>query len=119
MAIAVSLSDGKVSNREIESIGRILNEPNLLQKRFAQLKNVVNIQNYSNVVNQLVTASIQKSVSQSLKKADIVNIIRQLIVVAASDSIIAKCELETIYQFSKKFNVSKQEIVLLSKQLGF
>lgn len=119
LAIAVALADGKVSKEEMECIGQIISEKERMKKRFKQVKQQVTQNNYAEIASKLVSSSVKRGRSQSLKKKDILNLMRQLIVVAASDSVISKNELQTIHRFGKEFDFTKQDIVLLSKQLGF
>jgi len=54
---------------------------------------------------------------KGIHKKDIVVMLRNLLLVAASDGKIEKTELNTIYTFSKEFGFSKQDLVLLVGQM--
>ena len=52
------------------------------------------------------------------KEAIHFKIIRQLLIVAASDTKVETSELDVIYVFAKEFGVTKQEIGVLIAQMG-
>lgn len=119
MALAVALADGSITEDEVKCIGQIIEKEDLLQERYLLIRERLSENSHKEIVDEIIDESVKSVKSKGLRKADIVNIARQLIIVAASDSVISKEELLTIYQFCKEFDISKQEIVLLTKHLGF
>ncbi len=118
MSVAVALADGQLENDELEAIGKITGgERDLKATRRAVAKQLKG-ESHESLVKRLVTQSVRKTRSQDFVKSDVVKMVRQLIVVASSDGHIQKEELETIFEYSREFDVGKREIAFLAKQMG-
>ena len=70
------------------------------------------------ITNDIVEKALRETKQRTHRNVDIMSILRQLVIVAASDGKVEACELDTIYRFAKPHGVSKQEILLLVERLG-
>ena len=115
LCLAVALSDGYIDQREITAINSIA--PGAKQS-YVKIKQSMEKNAPSKLISQIIQNAVTKIKSQKYVKTDILNIIRHMITVAASDKIVKESELQTIYDFSKNFGFNKQELAIIMYQMG-
>ena len=116
MSIAVMLSDNRIDEKELSLIRTMINKAH---RNFEELTDLYLKKNknlsFTENKNKLIDTAIQIAKKESFGKHLIIPVIRKLIIVAASDGIIEKSELLSIFKFAKEFDLSKQDLVLLIK----
>ena len=118
LGIAVALSDGEISKGEVLAIHHILNVKEDIDATYDKIKGRLARDSAQTIVEAIVNTNVQKiKKMKGIHKKDIVVMLRNLLLVAASDGKIEKTELDTIYTFSKEFGFSKQDLVLLVGQM--
>ncbi len=123
LCIAVALADGRISRAEVTAIGKILRSGTALGLRLQKTYGPIIDETLSpvrvrSITNEIVDRALRETKQRHYRNADIMSILRQLVIVAASDGKIEPCELDTIYRFARPFGVSKQGILLLIERLG-
>jgi len=118
LGVAVALSDGHIDKREFEAIKKIIESETDIESSFNEMINEIKIAGYDTVIKNIIDKSLQETKKKKYLKSDIIHILKHLLIVAASDGIIKKCELETIFNYSKENNVGKQEIIFLINQMN-
>ncbi len=117
LCTAVALADGSIAPEEMEAIATILGrsvDPGL-RKHLAE---TVRHQAADVAVARLADEAAQVSRQRRYGKPQIADILRNALVVAASDGVTERCELEAIFAYAQHFGFSKQDIVALMGQLG-
>lgn len=117
MAVAVILSDEEITPQELKAIGDITVKKFNPQKEFEKIKKKVKELGYKKIINQLITESIVEAKKKSKTKNDLSPLIRQLLLIAASDKI-ELVELETINKFGKEFGFKRLDIILMLSSMG-
>ena len=119
LGIAVALSDGEISKDEVSAIHHLfLNVNEDIDATCDKIKGRLARDSPQSIVETIVNTNVQKiKKMKGIHKKDIVVMLRNLLLVAASDGKIEKTELDTIYTFSKEFGFSKQDLVLLVGQM--
>lgn len=118
LCIAVALSDGHIDPQELEAIQRIIQSSCNVTKKYGEMKGLLTVKEPADIIADILRQAVDQVKNQQYIKTDILNMLRHLITVAASDGIVQKCELDTIHDFSKAFGITKQEIVFIINQLG-
>jgi tellurite resistance protein len=86
----------------------------------AKMTNIKNrYENDPDAVANIIAEAVRHIKSVGLLQSEIHAIIRNALTVAASDGLIEQCELETIYEFASRLDISKPEIHILMVQLGY
>jgi hypothetical protein len=116
MALAVAMSDGYIDEDEIISIGKVItgsaSEQYLnLAKQFKALDSDQILPE----MYKLIEESISISKAENHQQHTLVPIIRLLLVVAASNGIIEKSELDCIYAYAKHFEFTKRDLIIILK----
>lgn len=119
LCIAVASADGKITFDEVGAIRKILGTSAKVEEKYRQMTANLRPASIADMASGIVNKAVLQAEQENYNKGDIVKILRYLLIVAASDGKIENCELDTIYAFAKRFDVSKQEILLLFKQMGF
>lgn len=119
LGLAVILSDNKILPEEINAISKIIGYDNLsnINDYYKKIKNM-NTDNYSKKINNLVQNSINNTIEYDLSKNDIFHIIRNMIIIAASDNEIEKNEIQTILKFSNRFGIDIYDLKMIAKRTG-
>jgi uncharacterized tellurite resistance protein B-like protein len=117
LCIAVALSDGKITQDEIETIKTILEQKDNFDRAiFKKLKK--DKRPIKAIINGIVTKAVEHVKQSGKPRIEVVGMLRKLLIVAASDGNVDKSELDTIYNFASEFDISKQELIFLLQQLG-
>ncbi len=115
LSIAVALADGHIDQKEMLAINSIV--PSARQNLADSIKELGK-KGPVQMVNELIDKAVSKIREQKYVKTDILKIIRHMITVAASDGLVRESELLTIYNFSKNFGFTKQELAIIIYQMG-
>src|SRR6056297_1031561 len=109
----------KIYPEKINAISKIIGYDNLsnINDYYKKIKNM-NTDNYSKKINNLVQNSINNTIEYDLSKNDIFHIIRNMIIIAASDNEIEKNEIQTILKFSKRFGIDIYDLKMIAKRTG-
>lgn len=113
MSIAVVLADGVIDEGEIEYMNKLLKDSSNKFKKYTKVIYEKKDADYSQLINELTNKSISITKEKSFNRNMVVPIVRKLILVSASDGTIRKKELDVIYNFSKDFNISRRDIILI------
>lgn len=118
MAIAVSISDGMISQSEFDMLISFTNKDEELNKNFYMMIDK-NIRTHGNIalIKKLVNDSITEGLKLDVKKPDIIQIIRNLLIIAVSDGNLYQTELNTIAAFASPFGISREEIIFFKNQM--
>jgi predicted metallopeptidase/uncharacterized tellurite resistance protein B-like protein len=118
MAIAVSISDGTISQKEFEMISSFTNTNEELSRSLYMMIDK-NIKSHGNnaLITQLVKDSIAEGFRLEVKKPDIIQIVRNLLIIAVGDGNLCKNEFDTIVAFANPFGISREEIIFLKNQM--
>jgi hypothetical protein len=118
MAIAVSISDGMISQKEFEMISSFTSTNQELSRSFYfVIEKNFNAQGSSQLITKLINDSISEGLRLDVKKPDIIQIIRNLLIIAVGDGSLHQTELNTISAFAGPFGISREEIVFLKNQM--
>jgi len=118
MCLAVALADGRVTASEAAAIRKIVGVCKKTSTPFSNLPTTLSPAGAKAITSRIVASAVTRAKTTNLRKADIVRLVKKMLVVAASDRIIEYAELDVIYDFAKEFGVTKQDIGILVNQLG-
>ncbi|MEA1875384.1 MAG: hypothetical protein U9N86_00835 [Bacteroidota bacterium] len=115
MALAVAMSDGYIDEKEIISLGKVLQDSSKstyinLAKEFKDLDDP---DATLAKMKKLIVESIDVSKKNHHTQQILVPIIRCLLVVAASNGVIEKSELDCIFEYAKNFDFTRRDIVII------
>jgi len=117
LSTAVALADGKITPDEIQAIGKVLDrkvDP-AAQRRVTE---TVRSCKPDLAVGRLVDEAVRLSQQRRYSKPQVLGILKDLLIVAASDGTTERCELEAIFSYARHFGITKQQIVALMGQMG-
>jgi uncharacterized tellurite resistance protein B-like protein len=116
MCLAVILADGKIEENELKAFEQIekmfVRDNNHQIEQYKKLlfeKNADII--FTKTIDKFIRQSINKAKRKKLTKHSLAPLIRIFLLVAASDKMIDKSELDCIYQFAKEFGFSRSDII--------
>jgi len=117
LCTAVALADGSITPEEMTAITTILGRKvdSDLRKCIGE---TVRGQEAKAAVARLVDEAVELSRRRRDTKSQIADILKNALVVAASDGVIERYELEAIHAYAKHFGFSRQDIVALMGQMG-
>jgi len=118
LCMAVALADGIVKREELRAIRSIIQSNIDTERAYESLMGQLKTSSHTKVIQGIVRDSVNTCKLQNYQHNDIIRILRHLLIVAASDTAVQSCELETIYTYAKEFGFTKQMIVALVGQLG-
>ena len=118
MSIAVALADGKISEDELKVINEISQSGFNYKSVLSDIEDQVESKGHKKMIRELVQKSVEGAKSDGWTKNDLIPLIRQLLVVSASDGEVDIRELNTIQKFAKEFGFTRIDIVLTLKGLG-
>jgi uncharacterized tellurite resistance protein B-like protein len=119
MGIAVVVANGQVSNEELSSLGQIINmDWQIIQEKYDGISSRLAKDPIYLVVEDLVGQATDLTKRARLTGGQIRYIIRQLLLIAASDRQIENSELHTIVLYCKNLGISKQEVLLILEQMN-
>jgi len=118
MAIAVSISDGMISQKEFEMISTFTNTNKELGRSLYMMIDK-NIKTHGNnaLIIKLTKDCIAEGFRLDVKKPDIIQIIRNLLIIAVGDGNLCQNEFNTIAAFADPFGISRDEIIFLKNQM--
>jgi|WetSurMetagenome_2_1015567.scaffolds.fasta_scaffold02700_8 hypothetical protein len=118
MAIAVSISDGMISQKEYEMITSFIGTNVELNRTFYNItENSIKDQGNQQLIVNLINECIAEGRKLEIKKPDVILMIRNLLIIAVSDGMLYQPELNTIAAFADPFGISREEIVFLKNQM--
>jgi len=120
MSVAVILANGEIDKKEIKAL-EDLNKMFKSDSQSKEIEDFTNIfkilkeKNFDDTVTELIDKSINtaKEKNKNITKHMFIPILRILLLVAASDGIIEKSELDCIFRFAKEFDFTRSDIVNL------
>ncbi len=118
LCVAVAAADGRISKGEVSGIARILGEPTNVDETYAKIKSRIARASVSSFASDAIRRAVAETERRGCSKADILSVLKSLLVVAGSDGKIETSELDVIYNFAKVFGVSKQDILFLIERGG-
>ena len=113
LSVAVAISDGKFDQKELKAIDRIIGSKNIDEESSMIEYSQLSPEEMAETMNRLINDGVHIALKKQYTKQTIVPIIRRLLVIAASDGIIEKCELDAIYTFAKNFHFSRLELIII------
>lgn len=113
LVFAVAYADGVIDKNEIRTIKSMLGNIDGIEKYEEYLTRPFLSSNFEDVVDKLVLEGIELTRKSNFSKHEIVPIIRNLLIIAASDGEIEKEELQVIYKYATAFDFSRQEIIII------
>jgi hypothetical protein len=118
MAIAVSISDGMISQKEFEMLSSFTSTNQELSRSFyLMIEKNFKAQGSNPLITKLINDSIAEGFRLDIKKPDVIQIIRNLLIIAVGDGSLHQAELNTISAFAGPFGISREEIVFLKNQM--
>lgn len=117
MAVAVALSDKELTEPELNAISELTVEKFNPKQELDSILSNVKKYGHKKVINNLIKESVKEGKKRKKRKNDLSPLMRQLILVAASDGI-EMVELETIDRFGKQFGFSRLDIILMLSSMG-
>jgi tellurite resistance protein len=119
MSVAVALSDGHISNEELRIVGEMSKSTFNYKSMLQDIESSVIVGKHAEMVNKLIDRSVQETKEEGYTKTELIPLIRQLIIIAASDGNIDSEELETIIDYAKEFGFTRMDIIIALSSLGF
>lgn len=116
MSVAVALSDGEISEEEIKAINEMSHSSFNYKNVLNDIEKKVEEIGYKNMITQLIERSVKETREDGYTRNDLIPLIRQLLIVSASDGIDI-AELETIIKFAKHFGFTRMDIVVTLSSL--
>ena len=116
LCLAVAMADGKIDDAELTAVSEIINYE-YDEKNKQELLNEIRANDFNTLISDYLHDAIMYCENAKLRKYEIINIVKQLIIISASDNRIEKSELDVIYAYSKNFGIEKNEIIFLINQL--
>jgi uncharacterized tellurite resistance protein B-like protein len=116
LGMAVALADGQVTDAELQFMNSLCGsaeENRWVQEVIGCLRRMP----ASTLATALVNEAVADARTEELQRMDIVAILRQCIAMAAADSHIDRCELETVFNFAREFGLVKEDIAALVGQM--
>ncbi len=110
------MADGKIDDAELTAVSEIINYE-YDEKNKQELLNEIRANDFNTLISDYLHDAITYCENAELRKYEIINIVKQLIIISASDNRIEKSELDVIYAYSKNFGIEKNEIIFLINQL--
>jgi|TARA_B110000879_G_scaffold148679_1_gene192717 tellurite resistance protein len=117
MCVAVALADGEISTEELKAIGEASKSSFNLEGMLRDIELQVESLGSKKMVNELIRKSIEATIEDGCTKNDLIPLIRDLLIIAASDGVDIT-ELETILKFAKEFGYTREDIILTLSSLG-
>ena len=119
MGIAVIVANGETANEELASLAQIIHlDQKMIQEKFSKVSTGLSKNPVYLVVEDLVAQAINLTKQTRLTAGQIRFVIRQLLLIAASDKKIENSELHTIYLYCKDLGITKQELFLIQEQMN-
>jgi len=118
LCLAVALSDGQVKQQEIAAIVRIIQTREESARLYREISERLRAKGYQTLVREFVQGAIQETRRSRYDGGELRRILRHLLVVAASDGLVQKCELETIFTYAREFGFTKPMIGTLLESMG-
>ena len=118
LCVVVAMADGKITDDEIAAIHKIISPNANEADSYRQIKGKLAAGSVESVIEQMTTDVANQMKELNYLKTDIIKIVRQLLLIAASDTYIGHSELEAIYTFAKQFDITKHQILFLVEQTG-
>ena len=118
LCLAVALADGHITAEEMLSIRKILGNGSLINRRFRGMQAKLDSTKAKAITSEIIASAIKRAKNAKLSKADIVQLVRKMLIVAASNGVVENAELDVIYDFSSKFSITMQDIVILVNKMG-
>jgi uncharacterized tellurite resistance protein B-like protein len=118
MGIAVSVSDGMISQKEFEMITSFTGTNEELNRTFFNIiDNNIKTQGNHALIARLIHECVAEGIRLEIKKPDVIQMIRNLLLIAVSDGMLYQPELNTIAAFADPFGISREEIIFLKNQM--
>ena len=111
MSVAVALSDGKITEKEIFLIDEFSKPIGKYKKVVEDVSNNKAKEYYKEVVVDLTNTAVERSKKLGLRKTEIVPLIRRLLLIAAADGKVEQSELDCILSFAENFGFSRMDII--------
>jgi len=116
MCLAIILADGNIENKELKAFEQIekmfvTDDRHHIDIYKSFIYEGLADSNFNNVMTDLIKESIERAKRKNLTKHSLVSYIRIFLLIAASDEIIDKNELDCIYSFAREFGFSRSDIV--------
>ena len=119
LGIAVIVANGETANEELASLAQIINlDQKMIQEKFSKVSTGLSKNPVYLVVEDLVAQAINLTKQARLTAGQIRFVIRQLLLIAASDKKIENSELHTIFLYCKDLGITKQELFLIQEQMN-
>jgi|TARA_B110000967_G_C18900073_1_gene574109 tellurite resistance protein len=119
MSVAVALSDGEISSEELKAIRKSSKSKFNYRGMLMDIEKQVTLNGSKKMVSELIRKSVKATKQENLTKNDLIPLIRQLIIVAASDGKVDIDELNTIMKYGKEFKFNRQDVIVTLSSLGF
>ena len=118
LCVVVAMSDGKITDNEIAAIHKIISPSANEAQSYRQVKQKLAAGSVESVIEQITTETANQMKELNYLKTDVIKIVKQLLLIAASDTHISPAELDAIHSFAKQFGVTKHQILFLVEQTG-
>jgi uncharacterized tellurite resistance protein B-like protein len=117
LCLAVALADGDIADAEVQAVVKITNETQDAFEIVRTLKNKIKTTGAEALTRELIARAIRSTTRQQLPRRAVVSIVRQAVMVAAADNNVAKVELETVYEYARDFDLTREDIVAILSQI--
>ncbi len=119
LCLAVTLSDGKVDEKELSFLKRELNLPESTASLMATIKrSVQENKGYIHLVQQLLDKSVALTIAKNLDGTQIIGLIKKCLAVAKADGKVVDSEIDCIAYYGAKFGIDRLVIIVLLGQMG-
>lgn len=118
MSIAVALSDQIISHKEYEIIRNfVVADEQLGRKLYEVLEHDLKVTDRNTLIKRMIDESVESGQEKKIKKYDVIQVVRNLLIIACADSPLNISELSTILTFSLYFGINREEILFLKNQM--
>jgi hypothetical protein len=116
--LAVVLADGRIHPREVETLVRLSGTRRDVKAVLREVQAALRVRGHDGVIKELVDRAVKSARAARVSAQGLRTIVRQLLVIAASDNQIEKTELDVIRLFGSGFGWGLPGLLGMIGQLG-